>query len=78
VAWWKKGCLTVVLGLVLSVLAFWLVYGGANEQFDGEIAPVRLAAEHVSAGAAGQERAAPKANRILFGDLHVHTTLPSR
>jgi hypothetical protein len=52
--------------------------GGANEQFDGEIAPVPLAAEHVSARAAGQERAAPKANRILFGDLHVHTTLPSR
>jgi len=75
VAWWKKGCLSVVLGLVLLVLAFWLIYGGANEQFDGEIAPVPLAAEHVSARADGQERAAPNANRILFGDLHVHTTL---
>ena len=74
-AWWKKGCLSVVLGLVLLVLAFWLVYGGANEQLDGEIAAVPLAAEHVSARAAGQERAAPSANRILFGDLHVHTTL---
>ena len=75
VAWWKKGCLTVVLGLVLLVLAFWLVYGGAKQQLDGEIARVPLAAEHVAARAAGQERAAPNANRILFGDLHVHTTL---
>ena len=74
-AWWKKGCLSVVLGLVLLVLAFWLVYGGAHEQMDGEVASVPLAAEHVAARAAGQERAAPNANRILFGDLHVHTTL---
>ena len=75
-AWWKKGCLTVVLGLVLLVLAFWLIYGGAEEQLDGEIAPVPLAAEHVAARAEGQTRAAPGAsNRILFGDLHVHTTL---
>ena len=75
VAWWKKGCLSVVLGLVLLVLAFWLVYGGADPQLDGEVTRVPLAAEHVSARAAGQERAAPGANRILFGDLHVHTTL---
>jgi hypothetical protein len=75
VAWWKKGCLAVVLGLVLLVLAFWLVYGGAEQQLDGEIAPVPLSAEHVEARAVGQERAAPGANRILFGDLHVHTTL---
>ena len=74
-AWWKKGCLSVVLGLVLLVLAFWLVYGGAKQQLDGEIARVPLAAEHVAARAAGQERAAPNADRILFGDLHVHTTL---
>ena len=75
VAWWKKGCLSVVLGLVLLVLAFWLVYGGANQQFDGEVAPAPLSEVHVEARAEGQERAAPSANRILFGDLHVHTTL---
>ena len=76
VAWLRKGCLTVVLGLVLSVLAFWLIYGGAKEQLDGEIARVPLAAEHVAARVAGQKRAAPnESNRILFGDLHVHTTL---
>lgn len=74
-AWWKKGCLSVVLGLVLLVLAFWLVYGGAKEQVDGEIARIPLAPERVAARASGQERAAPNANRILFGDLHVHTTL---
>jgi hypothetical protein len=75
VAWWKKGCLSVVLGLVLFVLAFWLVYGGADEQLDGQVTGTPLAAEHVAARAAGQARAAPDANRILFGDLHVHTTL---
>ncbi|MGB8225195.1 MAG: DUF3604 domain-containing protein [Polyangiales bacterium] len=75
-AWWKKGCLTVVLGLVLLVLAFWLLYGGAKEEFDGQIALVPLAPEHVAARAAGQKSAAPEeTNRILFGDLHVHTTL---
>jgi hypothetical protein len=76
VAWWKKGCLTVVLGLVLLVLAFWLVYGGAKDQEDGQIARVPLTPEHVAERVAGQKRAAPnETNRILFGDLHVHTTL---
>jgi hypothetical protein len=61
---------------VLLVLAFWLIYGGAKEQFDGEITRVALASEHVAARVAGQKRAAPnESNRILFGDLHVHTTL---
>jgi len=76
VAWQEKGCLTVVLGLVLVVLAFWVVYGGAKEQYDGRIASVPLAAEHVVARVAGQKKTAPdENNRILFGDLHVHTTL---
>ncbi len=76
VAWWKKGCLTVVLGLVLLVLGFWLVYGGAKLQLDGEIARVPLASEHVAGREASQEHTAPKeSDRILFGDLHVHTTL---
>lgn len=75
-AWWKKGCLSVVLGLVLLVLAFWLVYGGASEQVDGEIVPVPLAPEHVTARVAAQKKTVPnESNRILFGDLHVHTTL---
>lgn len=76
VAWWKKGCVTAVLGLVLLVLAFWLIYGGAKEQVDGQIATRPLASEHVAARTAGQKRTAPnESNRILFGDLHVHTTL---
>ncbi len=74
-AWWKKGCLSVVLGLVLLVFAFWLVYGGAKEEMDGQVVPQPLDPSHVAARAEGQERAAPGANRILFGDLHVHTTL---
>lgn len=76
VAWWKQGCLAVVLGLVLLVLAFWLVYGGAKEQVDSRIARTPLAADHVAARVASQKRTAPdESNRILFGDLHVHTTL---
>jgi len=52
------------------------VYGGGREQVDGEIAPVPLASEHVAARVAGQKKAAPEqSDRILFGDLHVHTTL---
>lgn len=75
-AWWKKGCLTFVLGLVLLVLAFWLLYGGGKEQFDGQIASAPLAPAHVEARAARQKNAAPaETDRILFGDLHVHTTL---
>ena len=74
-AWWKKGCLSVVLGLVLLVFAFWLIYGGAKEEMDGLVVPQPLDPSHVAARAEGQERAAPGANRILFGDLHVHTTL---
>lgn len=58
------------------MLAFWLVYGGAREQYDCEIVPVPLAPEHVADRVAGQKRTAPgETNRILFGDLHVHTTL---
>ena len=65
-----------MLGLVLLVLAFWIVYGGGEQQFDGEIARTPLAEERVQARLAGQKRAAPNENnRILFGDLHVHTTL---
>jgi hypothetical protein len=76
VAWWKKGCLSAVLGLVLLALAFWLVYMGANQQLDGAIARVPLGSEHVAARLKGQKQAAPnETNRILFGDLHVHTTL---
>jgi len=75
VAWWKKGCLSVVLGLVLFVFAFWLVYGGAKQEVDGLVVQQPLDPSHVAARATGQERVAPGANRILFGDLHVHTTL---
>ncbi|MGD8608348.1 MAG: DUF3604 domain-containing protein [Myxococcales bacterium] len=75
-AWWKKGCLSVVLGLVLLVLAFWVVYGGAREQMDGTIVPTPLAEEHVRDRVTSQKKTAPhETNRILFGDLHVHTTL---
>ena len=60
----------------MLVLAFWLVYGGAKEQVDGEIVPEPLAPEHVTDRVAEQKRTAPhETNRILFGDLHVHTTL---
>ncbi|MGB5812110.1 MAG: DUF3604 domain-containing protein [Polyangiales bacterium] len=74
--WLKKGCLGVVLGIVLLVSAFWVVYGGAKSQLDGVVVGVPLSAEHVAARVATQKSANPDTdNRILFGDLHVHTTL---
>jgi len=76
VGWWKKGCLSVVLGLVLLVLAFWVVYGGAESQLDGEITVAALAPDLVAARIRAQKGTVPDTdNRILFGDLHVHTTL---
>ncbi len=76
VATWKKGCLSVVLGLGLVVLAFWAVYGGAKSQLDLEIAQTPLSAERVAARVEAQKATYPDTdNRILFGDLHVHTTL---
>ncbi len=65
-----------MLVLVLLVLAFWIIYGGGEQQVDGDIAERPLAEERVAARLDGQKRAAPdETNRILFGDLHVHTTL---
>jgi len=61
---------------VLLVLLFWVVYGGARTQVDGEVGTTPLSPDHVAARLIAQKKTVPDTdNRILFGDLHVHTTL---
>ena len=75
-AWVRRALFIGVGGVALLALLLWAVYGGARRQFDAAIAKVSLAPERVTARHAVQERVAPDAgNHILFGDLHVHTTL---
>jgi hypothetical protein len=75
-AWVRRAFFIGVGGVALLALLLWAVYGGARRQFDAAIAKVSLAPERVTARHAVQERVAPDAgNHILFGDLHVHTTL---
>ena len=65
-----------MIGLGLLLAAFWLVYWGAEPQLDGEITAIPLSSDRVSARKRVQVRSVPDTdNRILFGDLHVHTTL---
>ena len=73
---WKKGCLIASFGLAFLILAFWYVYGGARSQLDGTVSSVPLSQERLAARVSVQKATNPDTdNRILFGDLHVHTTL---
>jgi len=72
----KRGCLATIVVLALLALGLWLVFGGGNLQTDGEITARPLDRELLNAREVGQ---LPVSNgsdtRILFGDLHVHSTL---
>jgi hypothetical protein len=73
---WKRGALVLGVVLVLAVLALWVVIGGGELQTDGEITATPLDRELVQARGAKQAPVADGSEgRILFGDLHVHTTL---
>lgn len=72
----KVGCLIATLLLASVAMGLWLVLGGGKLQTDGEITATPLDREIVSArDAAERDPARESETRILFGDLHVHTTL---
>ncbi|MEM7134927.1 MAG: DUF3604 domain-containing protein [Myxococcota bacterium] len=64
------GTLIVVVGL--AVLVLWFVLGRGDPQVDGIVTAEPLDAQIVSAR---DEANSSGEGRILFGDLHVHTTL---
>ncbi|UCH30500.1 MAG: DUF3604 domain-containing protein [Myxococcales bacterium] len=73
---WKRGCLAATVALVLVALGLWVVLGGGRLQTDGEITSTPLGPEMVAARDTGQRSVSSESDtRILFGDLHVHSTL---
>ncbi|MGB8225065.1 MAG: DUF3604 domain-containing protein [Polyangiales bacterium] len=75
-AFWKRGCLTVFVVLSLVVLGLWVVLGRGHLQTDGEITATPLDRGILSARDDAQQAAlGDSETRVLFGDLHVHSTL---
>ncbi|MEM7434328.1 MAG: DUF3604 domain-containing protein [Myxococcota bacterium] len=68
----KRVLWTLVVVVVLAALVLWFVLGGGDPQVDGIVTAEPLDAQIVSARDAANSSAE---GRILFGDLHVHTTL---
>ena len=73
---WKRGCLVAVVAFALVAVVFWVVLGGGELQTDGEVtaspldAAISNAREETQRAIVGDSEA-----RVLFGDLHVHSTL---
>ena len=73
---WKRGALLLAAVLALAALVLWEVVGGGELQTDGEVAATPLDRELLRQREAGQAQVGSEAEgRILFGDLHVHSTL---
>jgi hypothetical protein len=66
-----------VLGFIAVIgLALWVVLGGGKLQSDGEITAIPLSRSALAARDAVQSAIADEVEtRVLFGDLHVHSTL---
>lgn len=66
--------IAVVLVLILGALSFtlWFMLGGGKPHPDGEVTATPLATELLELR---ERQALESESRILFGDLHVHTTL---
>lgn len=64
--------ITVFLLLAAGALVLWFVLGGGHPQVDGAVTPQPLDAALVERRELGTS---VDEGRILFGDLHVHTTL---
>ncbi|MGB8332234.1 MAG: DUF3604 domain-containing protein [Polyangiales bacterium] len=73
---WKRGCLAAGVLVLLAVVGLWVVLGGGNLHPDGEITVAPLDRGILRAREETQRSlAVDSERRILFGDLHVHTTL---
>lgn len=73
---WKKGCFATAVGIAALGMAAWVVLGGGELQVDGEIHEAPLDGAIVTArDHAQQSISVGDEKRILFGDLHVHSTL---
>jgi len=73
---WKRMVLAAIVVLVLLALALFAVFGGGKLQTDGEITASALDRAVLAARDGGQSSVSNGSDtRILFGDLHVHSTL---
>ena len=73
---WKRGCLVTVALFALLLPAVWVVIGGGELQTDGEVTATALDPAIVRARQDAQGSLEDGAEtRVLFGDLHVHSTL---
>lgn len=68
----KSIVFALVITLLLAGLVLWHVLGGGNPQVDGEVTKTPLSDALVETRNA---RSSSGEGRILFGDMHVHTTL---
>jgi len=68
----KWSLLVLVILVAVVALALWIVLGGGEPQVDGEVTETPLEGALVEARQTALE---DEDGRILFGDLHVHTTL---
>ena len=73
---WKRGVVSGLAVLAIAGFGAWFVLGGGRLQTDGEITRVPLDRNLLAARDAHQEGVGREPEtRILFGDLHVHSTL---
>jgi Protein of unknown function (DUF3604) len=73
---WKSGSLIAVVVLCLAILGLWVVLGGGNLHPEGEITAAPLDRATLSARDGSQRDVSDDSEtRVLFGDLHVHSTL---
>ena len=73
---WKRGCLATIVLFAVVLLALWAVLGGGELHTDGDITATPLDRAILSARDEAQRDVRNDSEtRVLFGDLHVHSTL---